>query len=1352
MKPSKKLICSFVFLSLTSLHLHGATDITISSAPNSFITPTSPFRDIADDGGTSNLNIATLVPALSPGNVIVTTATSTGTAPAGGRITVLIPVTWSTANSLTLQADSSIVVGATITANAGGSLFLNATGGGVALNSDVLLSGGTSNFTVNAGGTIIDGVSTTITVGGLATFNAGANNVTIGNTPTNTANFGSLNVTGGVVTIVENSATVLAGVSAGSLNLTSSGSITDTSTASIAVAGQATLNGTSITLGGAAKTTTFGALNFNSAGAVDLQVDANMDITGANTASTVLLNSSGTSTFASGATLTATSLNNASGTLVLSGNNLSNPMNVTNSGTLSLSGADTINTYIQNGSGILAGSAALTATNGATLNGGSVSGNLLGNTTSTGTVAISGSVGGGSLGVTSGTLTFSGTSTSTPVSIASGAALIDTGNLSNTAAVTNAGAFTVNSNDTIGTYVQNGSGILAGTASLTASSGATLNGGSVTGNLLGNTETKNAVVISGSVGGGSLTVTSGTLTFSGTSTSTPVSIASGAALIDTGNLSNTTAVTNAGTFTVNSNDTIGTYVQNGSGILAGTASLTASSGATLNGGSVTGNLLGNTETKNAVAISGSVGGGSLTVTSGTLTFSGTSTSTPVSIASGAALIDTGNLSDTAALTNAGTFTVNANDTIGTYVQNGLGLLAGSASLTAASGATLNGGSVTGNLLGNTTSAGTVAISGSVGGGSLGVTAGTLTFSGTSTSTPVTISSGAVLIDTGDLSNSAAVTNAGTLTVNANDTVNTYVQNGTGILDGSAFFTATNGATLNGGTVSGNLLGATTSTGTVLVSGTVGGGFFQVTGGVLTLTGTINANSSTDSGATLKGTGVLNGNHTNNGTLAVGTMGADLEITGALTTVGTVDLNLASNGNFEKIIANSVNQNGLLKVTNTGAGLANGQLAQIIDANSYSNQFNVLQATNFTNGVLYNDFTGTLIGLAGGDNISDGYINLNNNQTNIYLSLFEDSVQPGVQNVTITPSGSGSIVNFLSGASTGPAQLVQALNEATYTTPGTININTMNRLSPEVHRGMADYTQEALRAHVRQAVDSAPVSRKGRTQVFGTVHSNSAGVDDGVTNAGYDTQLTGATAGMRYDMTQQFRIGALLGVDTGSIKGPLIDTDAQGFVLGAFGRYLVNDKNQTVITGSIAYGSYSYDASRDSFGGLATADGISSDAIELSLGVSTVVYEKDKLRLSPSAAFRYITGSVDAFDEEGSGVGLNVDSQDINSLLFDMGVDVSYQIEEKLQFVGRLGYIHALSQSDETLSATFAASGTSGLPFTVDAPGIDRQAFTLGLGLYYDINENTRVGATYRGEYRFDSQASQTFGVGISYGF
>jgi outer membrane autotransporter protein len=206
------------------------------------------------------------------------------------------------------------------------------------------------------------------------------------------------------------------------------------------------------------------------------------------------------------------------------------------------------------------------------------------------------------------------------------------------------------------------------------------------------------------------------------------------------------------------------------------------------------------------------------------------------------------------------------------------------------------------------------------------------------------------------------------------------------------------------------------------------------------------------------------------------------------------------------------------------------------------------------------------------------------------------------------------------------------------------------------------------------------------------------------------------------------------------------------VAGLFGRYIVDEASKTKVTASLAYGSYDYDANRRSYGGAAVANGISSDAFEFALGVSTVSFEKDGFRVIPNASVRFMTGSVDSFTESGSGVNLAVDKQDLDSLLLDLGVDFEYQAQENLLFVGHIGYVTDFEDSDNTVSARFAASGPLASPFSVQAPGIDDEGFILGLGAYYDINQTIRVGLTYRGEFRLNSQSSQSIGIGASFGF
>ncbi len=88
------------------------TDIIISNAVDNNVTGAHPFAPNVDDGP-SNLNIATLLTALSSGHVTVQTL-ATGTQ--NGDITVADPLSWSANRRLTLNAHNKIIVNAPITA------------------------------------------------------------------------------------------------------------------------------------------------------------------------------------------------------------------------------------------------------------------------------------------------------------------------------------------------------------------------------------------------------------------------------------------------------------------------------------------------------------------------------------------------------------------------------------------------------------------------------------------------------------------------------------------------------------------------------------------------------------------------------------------------------------------------------------------------------------------------------------------------------------------------------------------------------------------------------------------------------------------------------------------------------------------------------------------------------------------------------------------------------------------------------------------------------------------------------------------------------------------------------------
>jgi len=105
-------------------------------------------------------------------------------------------------------------------------------------------------------------------------------------------------------------------------------------------------------------------------------------------------------------------------------------------------------------------------------------------------------------------------------------------------------------------------------------------------------------------------------------------------------------------------------------------------------------------------------------------------------------------------------------------------------------------------------------------------------------------------------NTAALTNAGTVTLGGDDTIGSLVNSGT--VSGAFTLTAATYALNNGSNVSANLgAGVITTSGTVSVTGNTGAGTVNVSDGTTTLAGTTAATSVNVNGGTLSVTGTIN---------------------------------------------------------------------------------------------------------------------------------------------------------------------------------------------------------------------------------------------------------------------------------------------------------------------------------------------------------------------------------------------------------------------------------------------------------------------------------------------------------------
>ena len=210
------------------------SNITISGADLNTIASGGNPNTFTGTMAAGTIDAATLVTALGSANVIVSTASASASL---GTITVSNPITWATANNLTLTSNNSTTISAAITGSGGGSLTLNA-GTTLAIGGAITLSGGTSNLSITSNGAVTQ--TQALSVVGTTTINSGAAGSAV---TLNSANDfgGALSVTtvgaGGNISVTDANALVLGTISmanvASTLTLTSDGAITQSGATTI---------------------------------------------------------------------------------------------------------------------------------------------------------------------------------------------------------------------------------------------------------------------------------------------------------------------------------------------------------------------------------------------------------------------------------------------------------------------------------------------------------------------------------------------------------------------------------------------------------------------------------------------------------------------------------------------------------------------------------------------------------------------------------------------------------------------------------------------------------------------------------------------------------------------------------------------------------------------------------------------------------------------------------------------------------------------------------------------------------------------------------------------------------------
>jgi filamentous hemagglutinin family protein len=282
-------------------------DVTISSGSDSNIANSS--NNFTPTGNSSILSVSTLQSALATANVTVSTGSSGSQ---NGDITVANPVSWSSGNTLALNAAGAVNVNAAITATNGGSLSL--TGTTIAVNGTSITLGGTLAATATASGT-----STAVSLSNAA-ISVGSGASTIGGTSPN--GFG-VDISGTTSLAASTGSFTVNGLSQAP-SITFGGGLDLQPGTALTTAGSITLNGTGGTVGfghgivlqSGASVTSSGALTMQ--GVTDTSANNRYGIyfVGNNSVTA----SSGTMSLTGTATTSGTGIEQNGGTLTLTNN------------------------------------------------------------------------------------------------------------------------------------------------------------------------------------------------------------------------------------------------------------------------------------------------------------------------------------------------------------------------------------------------------------------------------------------------------------------------------------------------------------------------------------------------------------------------------------------------------------------------------------------------------------------------------------------------------------------------------------------------------------------------------------------------------------------------------------------------------------------------------------------------------------------------------------------------------------------------------------------------------------------------------------------------------------------------
>ncbi|MES0882028.1 autotransporter domain-containing protein [Roseibium sp. SCP14] len=121
---------------------------------------------------------------------------------------------------------------------------------------------------------------------------------------------------------------------------------------------------------------------------------------------------------------------------------------------------------------------------------------------------------------------------------------------------------------------------------------------------------------------------------------------------------------------------------------------------------------------------------------------------------------------------------------------------------------------------------------------------------------------------------------------------------------------------------------------------------------------------------------------------------------------------------------------------------------------------------------------------------------------------------------------------------------------------------------------------------------------------------------------------------------------------------------------------------------------------------------------------------DSLMLKPFAGVSHINLQTDGYSETGGSAALSASSDTQHTTFTTLGVRSAYQLLNRFQAQGMVGWRHAFGDTDPTSVLAFSGSD----PFTVTGAPIADDAFVGKLGLEGSLSDTAFINASYNGQY------------------